>query len=158
MARIRKSPEVLEIMKYHLFIDGASRGNPGKSGSGFLILDDKGQDVDKGGSYLGVQTNNFAEYSALVEGLKACLPHGIKHLEIRSDSELLVRQVNGEYRVKSTNIAPLFRIAKSLLSQFVSVNIKHIPRSQNDKADRLANLSIDTFLEMAEKGGQPLED
>ncbi len=144
--------------KHLLYIDGASRGNPGKAGTGYVIRDGKGRMVQKGGRYLGRKTNNYAEYSALIDGLKRCLSLELTCLDVRSDSELLVRQLNGRYRVKSPNLAPLFKEAKKLMESFESVTITHIGREQNREADSLANLSIDTREFGPEKGRQPLEE
>lgn len=130
-------------MVYSLHIDGASRGNPGRAGAGFVISDDSGAEVARGGRYLGIATNNFAEYSALIDGLGASLSLGAGELVIFSDSQLLVRQIRGEYRVKSPNIKPLYLQAISLLKNFSSVDIIHIKRELNKDADRMANRAID---------------
>ncbi len=144
--------------KHLLYIDGASRGNPGKAGTGYVIRDREGGLVDKGGRFLGRKTNNFAEYSALIDGLQSCISMKLTELDVRSDSELLVRQLNGQYRVKSPNLAPLVREAKKLLERFDSVTITHIGREQNREADSLANLSIDRSESEPEKDRQSLED
>ncbi len=133
--------------KFIIYTDGASRGNPGKSGVGFVIYDEKGNTIFEGHRYLGIATNNQAEYTALLLALKKALELGAEELEIRSDSQLLIKQLRGEYRVKSPNIITLFIKAKSLLSNFRRTTFTHIPREQNKRADSLANLAIDSKKE-----------
>lgn len=124
-----------------LYTDGASRGNPGAAGYGFLMTDLDGKEVYSDCGYLGEATNNVAEYEALYEGLKACLQHQVKQVRIYSDSELMVKQLRGQYRVKNPNLVPIFqRIQQQLKS--LSWSIQHIPREHNQKADALANEGI----------------
>ena len=126
--------------------DGGSRGNPGESGIGFTITVDDGHmaaAICSGGAFIGVTTNNVAEYRALIWGLENALALRVENLAIQADSELLVKQLNGEYRVKSEGIKPLFNEAKQLLNGFVSHTIKHVPRKDNSEADRLANEAMD---------------
>ncbi len=130
-------------MKYFLYIDGASRGNPGKSGTGYVVKNVKGEEVGSGSRYIGIQTNNYAEYAALLHGLELSCEIGIRDVEILSDSQLLVRQLQGTYRVRSPNINPLYRRALKLLENFNSATIVHIDREHNREADQLANLAID---------------
>ncbi|NIO17711.1 MAG: reverse transcriptase-like protein [Deltaproteobacteria bacterium] len=130
-------------MKYFLYIDGASRGNPGKSGAGYVVKNVKGEEVGSGSRYIGIQTNNYAEYTALLHGLELSCEIGIRDVEILSDSQLLVRQLQGEYKVRSPNIDPLYRRALKLLENFNSATIVHIDRERNREADQLANLAID---------------
>ncbi len=127
-----------------VWIDGASRGNPGKAGAGALILDDSGKQIKRISEYLGNNlTNNQAEYNALIEALKYCKGSNFNILKIFSDSELLVKQMKEEYSVNSGNIKPLFEKAKNLEKSFDKVIFEHIERSKNEEADELANKAID---------------
>jgi len=125
-----------------IYIDGASRGNPGESGAGIVIKDGKGR-IFKLRQYLGRATNNQAEYRALLLALKASRELG-QSIKIFSDSELLVKQLKGSYRVKSKGLKPYFDEVRSLLKGFSSWEIAHIPREQNREADALANEAINT--------------
>jgi len=136
----------LEIMveeNYRLYSDGACRGNPGIGGAGAVITDAAGNVVWEGKEFLGHCTNNIAEYKALILGLKGALAQGYSNLEVYLDSELLARQINGSYRVKSGNLKDLMAEIRSLLSSLESVQVKHVLRSYNSYADRLANAAID---------------
>lgn len=124
-------------------IDGASRGNPGEAGCGAAICDPSGAIIKELGRYLGHATNNVAEYEALLLGLETALSLGRKKLRIQSDSELLVRQLNGIYRVKDEKLKRLFQRAKTFLRELDGYHIIHVPREQNQLADRLANEAID---------------
>jgi len=126
-----------------LMVDGASRGNPGEAGCGAVILDESGVVVKELSRYLHRTTNNVAEYEGLLMGLEALLQLGAKKIVVQSDSQLLVRQLNGEYRVKDQKLKALFGRAKSLLRQFESCRIVHVRREMNRLADRLANQGID---------------
>ena len=124
-------------------IDGGARGNPGPAGAGVIIQDESGSLVHEAGYFLGRQTNNAAEYHALLRGLQrtaACAPDRVT---IYSDSELLVRQITGEYRVKSPLLAKLFEQAQLLLVQIGRWSIRHVRREQNRRADELANMAMD---------------
>ena len=123
-------------------IDGGSRGNPGPAGAGAIIK--IGDEIIELTRYIGVATNNVAEYAGLIMALEEALKHGAKRIEVRSDSELLVKQMNGSYRVKSPKLAPLFQKANSLAKQFDKITIVHVGRDDNEDADRLANIAIDT--------------
>lgn len=126
-----------------LYCDGASRGNPGRASYGFALLDAEGNPVRRVGKDIGHGTNNDAEYAGLVAGLEAALEEGVRDLEVRLDSQLLVRQVLGEYRVKAPNLKPLHRKAVGLLTRFDHARIVHIPREENTLADGLANDALD---------------
>lgn len=126
-----------------LSADGASRGNPGPAGAGYVVKSTGGDTIAEGRIPLGIATNNFAEYAGIVAGLQECAEHEIEHLLIRSDSQLLCRQLTGEYRVKSDNLKELYMEAKHLLRRFQSVRIQHVPREENELADRLANEAVD---------------
>ncbi len=125
------------------FIDGGSRGNPGPAGFGVRIEDDDGRLVAEIRAALGVATNNVAEYRGLLAALTHLAAHGFRVARIRSDSELLVKQMRGEYRVKHPNLLPLHREARALAARLERVTFEHIPREANTEADRLANLAMD---------------
>ena len=127
-----------------VWIDGASRGNPGKSGVGIVIRDSDGDVLDEISEYLGDDlTNNQSEYSALINALEFCVDQDFNEVRIYSDSELLVKQMNGEYDVNSENILNLYEEAKSLESEFSEVEYNHVPRNENEVADDLANKAIE---------------
>ena len=132
-----------------LMVDGAARGNPGEAGCGAVILDESGAVIKEVSRYLGRTTNNVAEYEALLLGLEALIDLGKKVVRIQSDSQLLVRQLNGEYRVKDKKLRRLFDSAVILLRRFDKVRIVHVPRELNKHADRLANRGIDDGLKRA---------
>ncbi|MCI0413222.1 ribonuclease HI family protein [bacterium] len=136
--------------EYIIHIDGASRGNPGHASYGFAILDPEGKVLHSGNGYIGITTNNVAEYTALLEALRFVLAQKIQSVEIRSDSELLVKQLNGEYKVKSEHLAALNGECRMLLRRLSWYEIKHVPRSQNKIADRLANEALDQQLKPRE--------
>jgi ribonuclease HI len=123
--------------------DGGARGNPGPAGCGAVLTLPNGDVVASLNKFLGNTTNNVAEYQGLLLGLEAAQAHGASSLEVRLDSELIVRQLNGQYKVKSPHLKPLFDQAKSLLQAFDSVNVVHVRREQNREADKLANLAMD---------------
>jgi ribonuclease HI len=126
-----------------LFADGGSRGNPGPAASGAVLVDAGGALLEEVGEYLGVATNNVAEWNALLLGLEAAANRGIRRLAVRLDSELVVRQVRGEYRVKHADLQPLHRRALALLRKFEHVEVRHVPRKQNAAADKLVNRVLD---------------
>lgn len=126
-----------------LHADGGSRGNPGPAGAGAALLDAAGRQVAAWRRYLGITTNNVAEYQALIMGLEGALDLGVSQLLVRLDSELLVRQLQGRYQVKSPHLKPLFAQARALAGRYASIQFQHIPREQNAIADRLANLAMD---------------
>lgn len=123
--------------------DGGARGNPGPAGYGVVIKDESGRKVAALSEYLGHQTNNFAEYQGLIAALEYALQHGPKALKLISDSELLVRQIKGIYRVKNATLQDLHARAKELISQLDWFCIGHAPREHNQEADRLANEAMD---------------
>ena len=126
-----------------LQFDGGSRGNPGPAGIGVTLTDEKGTPVYELSEFLGVCTNNIAEYTALVRGLTAAKALGATKVAVRSDSELLVRQINGIYRVKHPGIKPLYEQATALMRQIGDVKVTHTYREGNARADELANLAMD---------------
>lgn len=133
------------------YIDGGSRGNPGPAASAFVLNDESGAQLQAKAFFLGRATNNVAEYTSLVKALEAAAQIGSEQLSVFSDSELLVRQINGQYKVKSEQIRPLFQQAVSLLSQFNSWQIKHVTRDKNKQADRLVNKSLDAGQDIEAK-------
>lgn len=126
-----------------LSTDGASRGNPGPSGAGILITSSDGTPLVQKAVFLGSGTNNQAEYRALLIGLEELQKLPPARVTIRMDSELIVRQLNGQYRVRSPDLTPLYRRALDLIKMLGEVHIQHIPREKNKTADRLANRAID---------------
>ena len=138
MTRPSRGSEVLNI-----HIDGASRGNPGEAGFGVHVTTAEGEPVAALYGYLGTATNNVAEYQALIHALRYALARGSQRLEIFSDSELVVRQIEGRYKVRHPDMIPLHRDAKALLARFESASLTHVPRAMNREADRLANRALD---------------
>jgi len=135
-----------------VMVDGTARGNPGPAGCGAVIYDENGVVVKQLSRYLGHTTNNVAEYEGLLMGLEAALQLGRKRIVVQSDSELLVRQLNGRYRVKDEKLKVLFQRAMTLLRQFDSYRILHVGRELNKVADRLANQAIDDAVKGATTG------
>jgi ribonuclease HI len=126
-----------------LFVDGASRGNPGPSGVGVVLYDGGRRVLCSFGRYIGETTNNVAEYTALLYGLKEALTQQAASLKVRTDSELLARQIQGRYKVKEPHLKVLHDQVHHLIPVFNSFSIHHIPREKNREADRLANRAID---------------
>src|SRR6266478_9050363 len=124
-------------------VDGGSRGNPGPSGYGVVITDPAGHKVAGLSEYLGHQTNNYAEYQGLLAALHYALEHGHKALKVVGDSELLVKQIRGEYKVKSPALLELYQRAKQMIGKLEWFSIGHTLREGNQEADRLANLAMD---------------
>lgn len=129
-----------------LFTDGASRGNPGEAGAGISIVDEQGNELFSGSEYLGQCTNNEAEYRALLHGLANLREFGSGRLAIYLDSELIVRQILGQYKVKNANLKSFFTEAIERLGEFSSYSISHIRREKNSRADHLANQAIDNHV------------
>ena len=127
----------------HIHVDGASRGNPGEAGFGIHAAAADGQTVAELYGYLGQATNNVAEYQALIHALRWALDRGSVRVQLFSDSQLLVRQLEGRYRVKNPGLQPLFREASGLVARFERVAIRHVPREENREADALANRAVD---------------
>ncbi len=123
-------------------VDGGSRGNPGPAAYGVRIERDDGTAVELKAS-LGVATNNVAEYRGLLAALRWALEHGVTRLHVRSDSQLLVKQMTGEYRVKNAGLQPLYEEARSLVRRLGRVRFEHVRRELNSEADRLANEAMD---------------
>lgn len=126
-----------------VYIDGGSRGNPGASACGVFARDGESRPVAAFGRFLGTMTNNQAEYSGLLAALEWAREADVQELHVMSDSQLMVRQMNGQYRVKSPNLKPLFEDAKRRAAEFPRFVIEHVGRDGNVEADRLANLAMD---------------
>lgn len=141
----------------HLHFDGGSRGNPGPAGIGVTITTapPAAKHVYELGEFLGSHTNNVAEYTALVRGLEAAKVLGAKKLHVKADSELIVRQVNGIYRCKSPDLKPLYEKALTLMRQIGDVEVKHVYREDNSRADALANAAMDRTCKLEPLGPLP---
>jgi ribonuclease HI len=126
-----------------LWSDGAARGNPGPAGIGAILKLPSGEILAEESRYLGEATNNVAEYRAVLLGLARALELGVEGIEVRADSELLIKQLRGEYRVRNEGLKPLYEEAKALLSRFRAVKLSHVRRELNAEADKLANRGID---------------
>ena len=133
-------------LSLNLYTDGACRGNPGLGGAGAVLLDDGGNIFAAIKKSLGLCTNNIAEYKALILGLEEALKRHCRKLRIFLDSELLVNQINGKYKVKNENLKILMGDVRKLLSCFDSYTVEHVDRSKNQLADRLANEAVNEAL------------
>ena len=136
-------PERKQIASYHANIDGGSRGNPGPAAYGVVMRDGRGEVVARLKKYIGQNTNNVAEYFALIAALDYAQTHGIRALRVESDSELLVKQMRGQYKVKSEELKPLFERAKKMSQTLEMFRIEHVYREQNREADALVNQALD---------------
>jgi len=125
------------------YIDGGARGNPGPAGYGVRIEDEMGELITEFSGFLGSATNNVAEYNGLLAALRYARENGHRKVRIKSDSELLVKQMRGEYRVKNAGLQPLFQQARTLAEDFERIVYEHVRREQNKDADRLANVAMD---------------
>ena len=132
-----------KLAAYIANIDGASRGNPGPAAYGVVIRNPRGETIARMKKYIGRMTNNVAEYYALIAALDYAQSHGIRALRLESDSELLVNQMRGSYKVKSADLQPLFERAKKMSQAFASFRIDHVYREKNSEADKLANEALD---------------
>ena len=126
-----------------IYTDGACRGNPGDSSTGLVVYDQSGGFIYEEATLLGKQTNNLAEYSAVLRALKLCNENKVQSLILKSDSQLLVKQLQGLYKVKSANIIPIYKESFELKKNIPSVKFIHVFREQNKRADELANLILD---------------
>ncbi len=125
------------------YTDGGSRGNPGPSAGGYVLLDDEGSVIDEGGSYLGITTNNVAEYTAVYLALECALQHGVRILDMRMDSQLVANQMNGLYRIKHPELAALHNRIQELSAQFERVTYTYVAREYNKLADGMVNKILD---------------
>jgi ribonuclease HI len=135
--------------------DGGARGNPGPAGYGALIQDDEGMIVAELSEFLGMRTNNYAEYSGLLGCLQYALDHNFPRLRVVSDSELMVKQIQGKYQVKSPDLKPLYEEAKRRIAKLQAFEISHALRHKNKDADRLANEAMDRGMKRPQAPGQP---
>ena len=126
-----------------IYTDGASRGNPGPASIGVFVTDLDSQAVLEYGEPLGIQTNNVAEYTGVLRALQMALDHGARRVRLRSDSELMIKQMTGVYKVKSPGLQPLFQECSALAKKLESVQFEHVRREFNTVADRLANEALD---------------
>jgi len=137
-AEVEKGAETITA-----YCDGGSRGNPGPAGFGVHIEDGDGKTVGELSEFVGKKTNNFAEYSGLLAALQFALDHGHRRLKVVSDSELMVKQIKGQYRVQSPDLRPLYEEAKRRIGKLDFFQIQHVLRAKNQHADRLANEAMD---------------
>jgi ribonuclease HI len=133
-------------MELTIYTDGASRNNPGEAGAGIFIMRN-GEPFEKIARYLGTTTNNIAEYTAAIIGLEHAIKLGATSVKLNADSELLVKQLNGQYKVKNEGLKPLHAKAKELIARIGSVEVQYIPRERNKEADALANKAIDEKIQ-----------
>lgn len=138
-------------MKLVVNVDGGSRGNPGPAAVGVVVATEDGDVVAEAGETIGVATNNVAEYRALIRGVELAAEHGATQVQVYGDSELIIKQVRGEYRVKDAGLKPLHAEARSALAAMQTWKLDHVRREQNAGADALVNQALD-----AEKGSDPL--
>jgi ribonuclease HI len=141
-------------MKAILNADGGARGNPGPAGIGVVLKDPDGIVIDEIARPIGSTTNNVAEYEALIAGLRLAIDHGVTEIEIQLDSDLVVSQIEGRWKIRNDRLRGLAVTARALLGQFEKVRIKHVRRAQNTHADQLANKAMDA-AQVAAAGDDP---
>lgn len=141
--------------RFRAAFDGGSRGNPGIAAWGVALFDDHDGYIEGHAGTLGHATNNVAEYHGLLKTLNIAIERGAEHVEIRSDSELIVRQILGKYRVRHPDLKPLYARAKQMIERFASFRIGHVRREQNRDADRLVNAALDRAA--ADGSSEPIE-
>jgi ribonuclease HI len=156
-------PERKLVASFQANVDGGSRGNPGPAAYGVVIRDGKGEIVARLKKYIGQNTNNVAEYFGLIAALDYAQTHGVRALCVESDSELLVKQMRGQYKVKSEELKPLFERAKKMSAALESFRIDHVYREQNREADALVNQALDETSRLGSIASssspkQPLKD
>lgn len=130
-----------------IYVDGASRGNPGPSGIGYRVVDTDGHTLDQGGKFIGFASSRVAEYYAMKNGIEHAIARGLKSVHLISDSLMVVNQLNGIFTVKNQDILPIYREIQNKLDYFDSISFTHVSRDQNLIADREANLAIDSILQ-----------
>jgi ribonuclease HI len=135
------------VSRLTINVDGGARGNPGPAAIGVVVRDGNGEVLEKRGERIGEATNNVAEYRALLRGIELAAEHGATELDLIGDSELVVRQVEGKYKVKNAGIKPLHAEVKKALRGFDSWSIRHVKRAENADADRLVNEAMDGVLD-----------
>ena len=139
-------PAIIHPDKVKVFTDGGSRGNPGPSASGFVILDEEDNVLVDKGVYLGVTTNNQAEYTALKLALEECLKMGVREAQVYLDSLLVVNQMNGAFKVRNRDLWPIHDAIKKLATKFDEISFSHVPREFNKLADAAVNRALDDHL------------
>ena len=137
---------MIDSLEWTLRADGGSRGNPGPGAAAYVLLDPKGQEAEARGASLGVVTNNVAEYRALIAGLEAAAARGVSRLRVCMDSELVIRQMLGEYRVKNLGLKPLHQTARLAAAKITHVRWVAVRRDENSRADQLVNETLDRVL------------
>jgi ribonuclease HI len=138
------TPTPAVALKAVVYSDGASRGNPGPAGAGAVVVfSDRGHPTLRFGRFLGVQTNNVAEYQGVILGLERALEAGVRDVEVRADSMLAMMQLKGEWKLKHEGLKPYFEKARALAARFERIAFRHIPREQNAAADEMSNRAID---------------
>ena len=137
----------MNLKRVIIWVDGASRGNPGPAAIGAIIKDDQSKLLARISQRIGTTTNNQAEYRAIIAALEKAVRLGASRVELNSDSELVVRQINGEYRVKKASLKSLYKQVKRLQDLLQSFTITHIPRQQNTEADNLANTALNLAVD-----------
>ena len=137
----------MKAKKAVIWVDGASRGNPGPAAIGAIIKDEQGRLHARISRRIGITTNNQAEYRAIIAALEKAISLGVRQVEINSDSQLVVRQINGRYRVKKPELKPLYQRVKQLQGSLEGFAVAHIPREQNSEADGLANKALDSAVD-----------
>lgn len=140
---VPQAPNPDGARRWIVYADGASRGNPGPASIGAAVFDERGQEVARVSRRLGRATNNEAEYQAAIAGLEAALGLGGGDVELRMDSQLVVRQLEFRYKVRNPRLRPYFNRLLELKRQFNVFSVRHVPREQNSRADELANLALD---------------
>ena len=138
MAPSKPAPERVVV-----YVDGGSRGNPGPAGIGAVITDEEGTELARANDFIGVATNNEAEYRAVLLGLERALELGAREVELVNDSQLVARQITGEYRVKKAELKPLHGQALAALRRFERWTVRSVPREENERADGLVNDALD---------------
>jgi len=133
----------LNICKIIINVDGASRGNPGPAAIGAILKDETGNILGRISRALGVTTNNQAEYQAIIAGLERAISAGARQVSVKSDSKLVVEQINGRYKIKNTALRPLYQRVVQLAGSLENFSIVYVPREQNAEADALANRALD---------------
>jgi ribonuclease HI len=138
----------MNYKKIIVYSDGGSRGNPGPAGVGVLLYDNDGNLIESRAEYIGKQTNNQAEYHALILGLVEARSYGAEEVSCYLDSELVAKQMKGEYKVKNANVLPLHSVAKNLVKNFKEVKFFNVPRREIEEADKLVNKAINRAMEV----------